>query len=237
MTPDDATLHGSRVLVTGASRGYGAAIARALAARGARLLLTATQEARLTRVADDCRAAGADTTALELDLASPDSIDALASALAATVPRLEGVVLNAGVLGPTGPLDACDPDQVAHAVQADMLGQARLLSRLSPLIADGAGVVLVTSGAAGRPGYAGYALGKAGLEALGLMLRDEWAHRGIRVVAINPGPVRTDMRAQAHPQEDPATVPPPSERVAPVLAVLAGEDPGPRVQAAEWGLS
>lgn len=237
MTPDDATLHGSRVLVTGASRGYGAAIARALAARGARLLVTATQEGRLARVADDCRAAGADTTALELDLASPDSIDALATAVAATVPRLEGVVMNAGVLGPTGPLDACDPDQVAEAVQVDMLGQARLLTRLSPVLADGAGVVLVTSGAAARPGYAGYALGKAGLEALGLMLREEWAHRGIRVVAINPGPVRTDMRAQAHPEEDPATVPPPSERVAPVLAVLAGEDPGPRVQAAEWGLA
>ena len=237
MTPDDATLHGSRVLVTGASRGYGAAIARALAARGARLLLTATQESRLVRVADDCRAAGADTTAMTLHLSSPDSIDALATAVAAAVPRLEGVVMNAGVLGPTGPLDACDPDQVAEAIQVDMLGQARLLTRLSPVIVDGAGVVLVTSGAAGRPGYAGYALGKAGLEALGLMLREEWAHRGIRVVAINPGPVRTDMRAQAHPQEDPATVPPPSERVAPVLAVLAGEDPGPRVQAAEWGLS
>lgn len=237
MTPDDATLHGSRVLVTGASRGYGAAIARALAARGARLLLTATQEGRLARVADDCRAAGAETTALELDLASSDSIDGLAHAVAATVPRLEGVVMNAGVLGPTGPLDACDPDQVARAIQVDMLGQARLLARLSPVIADGAGVVLVTSGAAARPGYAGYALGKAGLEALGLMLRGEWAHRGIRVVAINPGPVRTDMRAQAHPEEDPATVPPPSERVAPVLAVLAGEDPGPRVQAAEWGLA
>lgn len=237
MTPDDATLHGSRVLVTGASRGYGAAIARALAARGARLLVTATQEGRLARVADDCRAAGADTTALELDLASDGSIDALADALAATVPRLEGVVMNAGVLGPTGPLDACDPDQVARAIQVDMLGQARLLTRLSPMLADGAGVVLVTSGAAARPGYAGYALGKAGLEALGLMLREEWAHRGIRVVAINPGPVRTDMRAQAHPEEDPATVPPPSERVAPVLAVLAGEDPGLRVQAAEWGLA
>ncbi len=237
MTPDDATLHGSRVLVTGASRGYGAAIARALAARGARLLVTATQEGRLARVADDCRAAGADTTALELDLASDGSIDALADAVAATVPRLEGVVMNAGVLGPTGPLDACDPDQVARAIQVDMLGQARLLTRLSPMLADGAGVVLVTSGAAARPGYAGYALGKAGLEALGLMLREEWAHRGIRVVAINPGPVRTDMRAQAHPEEDPATVPPPSERVAPVLAVLAGEDPGPRVQAAEWGLA
>ncbi len=237
MTADDATLDGSRVLVTGASRGYGAAIARVLAARGARLILTATDPPRLSRVVDDCRAAGAQVTPLGLDLASATSIDACARAVAAEVPRLDGVVMNAGVLGPTGPLDSCDPDDVAGAMQVDMIGQVRLLQRLSPVIADHAGVVLVTSGAAGRAGYAGYALGKAGLEALGLMLRDEWAPRGIRVVAVNPGPVRTDMRAQAHPEEDPATVPPPAERVAPVLAVLAGEDPGPRVQAAEWGLS
>lgn len=237
MAQDDATLDGSRVLVTGASRGYGAAIARALAARGARLLLTATDPGHLARVAADCRASGAQVTTLALDLASPESIDAVADAVAAEVPRLEGVVMNAGVLGPTGPLDSCDPDGVAHAIQVDMAGQVRLLQRLSPVVADRAGVVLVTSGAAGRPGYAGYALGKAGLEALGLMLRDEWAHRGIRVTCINPGPVRTDMRAQAHPGEDPATVPPPAERVAPVLAVLQGHDPGPRVQAAEWGLS
>jgi NAD(P)-dependent dehydrogenase (short-subunit alcohol dehydrogenase family) len=237
MTADDATLDGSRVLVTGASRGYGAAIARALAARGARLVLTATDPSRLARVADDCRAAGAQVTTLGLDLASADSVDAAAAAVAAELPRLEGLVLNAGVLGPTGPLDSCDPDDVAHAMQVDMIGQVRLLQRLSPVIAERAGVVLVTSGAAGRPGYAGYALGKAGLEALGLMLREEWAPRGIRVVAVNPGPVRTDMRAQAHPAEDPATVPSPAERIAPVLAVLAGDDPGPRVQAAEWGLS
>lgn len=237
MTADGATLGGARVLVTGASRGYGAAVARALAAHGAHLLLSATEPAHLARVTTDCQAQGAQVTPLVLDMASRESIDAAAAAVAAAVPRLEGVVLNAGVLGPMGPLDACEPDATARAIQVDMLGQLRLLQRLSPVIADRAGVVLVTSGAAGRPGYAGYALGKAGLDSLGVMLRDEWAHRGIRVVAVNPGPVRTDMRAQAHPEEDPATVPPPSERVAPVLAVLAGDDPGPLVQASEWGLS
>jgi NAD(P)-dependent dehydrogenase (short-subunit alcohol dehydrogenase family) len=237
MAADGANLDGSRVLVTGASRGYGAAVARALAARGARLLVTATDAAHLTRVVDDCHAVGCECTPLALDLSQPGSIDDLATAVAAEVPRLEGAVLNAGVLGPTGPLDRADPDAIRRAIEVDFTGQVRLLQRLSPLLADRAGVVLVTSGAAARPGYGAYALGKAGLEALGLMLRDEWADRGIRVVAVNPGPVRTDMRAQAHPAEDPATVPPPSERVAPVLAVLAGDDPGARVQAAEWGLS
>ena len=237
MAVDGATLDGARVLVTGASRGYGAAVARALAARGAHLVLTATDPAHLARVDAQCRDAGSAPDLVALDLASPDSVDDAAAQVARVVPRLEGVVLNAGVLGPLGPLDAVDPDAIARAIDIDFTAQVRLLQRIAPLIADHAGVVLVTSGAAGRPGYGAYALGKAGLEALGLMLREEWSDRGIRVVAVNPGPVRTDMRAEAHPGEDPATVPPPAERVAPVIAVLEGADPGPRVQASEWGLS
>lgn len=237
MPADRANLVGSRVLVTGASRGYGAAIARALAAHDARLVLTATDTGHLAHVMERCVDAGAQCTAVALDLADEGSIDRAAAEVATAVPRLEGVVLNAGVLGPTGPLDRADPDAIRHAIDADFTGQVRLLQRLSPMIAQEAGVVLVTSGAAGRPGYGAYALGKAGLEALGLMLREEWADRGIRVVCVNPGPVRTDMRAEAHPGEDPATVPPPSERVDPVLAVLAGDDPGPLVQASEWGLA
>ena len=237
MNADGATLDGARVLVTGASRGYGAAIARALAARGAHLVLTATDPAHLARVAQQCADDGAACDLVALDLSSPESVDAAAVQVGRVVPRLEGVVLNAGVLGPVGPLDSLDADATGRAIDVDLTGQVRLLQRIAPLIADQAGVVLVTSGAAARAGYGAYAIGKAGLEAVGLMLRDEWAPRGIRVVAVNPGPVRTDMRAEAHPAEDPATVPPPAERVAPVIAVLEGADPGPRVQASEWGLS
>lgn len=236
MAPDDADLTGSRILVTGASRGYGAALARALAMRGARLVLTATDVRHLDKVIADCRGAGAECHPVALDLASPASVDAAVAGIGALVPRLEGAVLNAGVLGPVGPLAQLDPDEVWHALEVDLLGQVRLARGLAPLLAERSGVVLVTSGAAGRPGYGAYALGKAGLEALGLMLRDEWAPRDVRVVCVNPGPVRTAMRAEAHPEEDPATVPPPAERIAPVLAVLGGHDPGPRVEAAEWGI-
>lgn len=237
MAPDRAALRGARVLVTGASRGYGAAIARALSAAQAHLVLTATATAHLERVAGDCRADGAACELVELDLDSPMSVDAAAGRVAALVPRLEGVVLNAGVLGPLGPLADADPDAIRRALEVDLVNQVRLVQRLAPLLADRAGVVLVTSGAAGRAGYGAYAIAKAGLDAVGVMLRDEWAGRGIRVVAVNPGPVRTAMRAEAHPEEDPATVPPPGARVDAVLAVLCGDDPGPRVQAAEWGLS
>jgi NAD(P)-dependent dehydrogenase (short-subunit alcohol dehydrogenase family) len=236
MAADGADLTGARILVTGASRGYGAAIARALADRGAHVLATATDVGHLAKVRGDCLASGARCDALALDLSSRASVDALGQAVGEAVPRLEGLVLNAGVLGPVGPLDHGEPDAVWHAIEVDLLGQVRLAQRLAPLLADRAGVVLVTSGAAGRPGYGAYAIAKAGLEAMGRMLREEWAPRGIRVVAVNPGPVRTSMRAEAHPEEDPATVPPPAARIAAILAVLAGADPGPRVEASEWGM-
>lgn len=237
MSGDAAMLKGSRVLVTGASRGYGAAVARALAVQGARLILTATESAHLERVGQDCRAAGAIVDVVVLDLSSVASVDAAAGSVAALVPRLEGVVMNAGIIGRRAPLGEADVDDVRHVLEVDLLNQVRLLQRIDPLIARDAAVVLVTSGAAGRAGWAGYALAKAGMEAAVRMLRDEWADRHVRVVAVNPGPIRTRMRAAAHPEEDPSTVPHPSARVGPVLAILAGEDPGPRIEASEWGLA
>lgn len=235
MRGDAAMLKGSRVLVTGASRGYGAAVARALAAHGAHLILTATDPAHLVRVVQDCRAAGTHVDSVVLDLASSQSVDAAAVAVAARAPRLEGVVMNAGIIGAKGMLGDVDVDDVRHVLEVDLQNQVRLLQRIDPLIAHDAGVVLITSGAAGRPGWAGYALAKAGLEVAGQMLREEWSDRRIRVVAVNPGPIRTRMRAAAHPHEDPSTVPHPSARVQAVLAILAGEDPGPRAEASEWG--
>ena len=115
--------------------------------------------------------------------------------------------------------------------------QLRLIQGLAPLMASGAGVVIITSGAASKPGRGAYGLTKGMLDVAADVLRAEWAGRDVRVVRVNPGPLRTDMRAAVHPEEDPATVPPPSERVPPVIAVLKGADPGPCIQAAEWGLS
>lgn len=239
MTPGDAaTLDGARVLVTGASRGYGAAIARSLAAEGAHIIITATDVVRLTRVADDCRALGAvSVEALPLQLADADSVDALAAAVGDLVPRLEGVVLNASIIGARGPIAHIDPTETTAAVAVNVVHQLRLLQRLDPLMARGAAVVVVTSGAASKPGRGAYGLTKGMMDVAADMLRAEMADRDVRVVRVNPGPMRTDMRAEMYPDEDPATVPPPAERVAPVIAVLAGTDPGPFVEASEWGLA
>lgn len=98
----------------------------------------------------------------------------------------------------------------------------------------GAAIVNVTSGAAGRAGWGAYAISKLAVNALTDMLREELADRRIRCVAVDPGAMRTPMRATAYPEEDPATLPTPAERVAAFVAIGAGVDPGPRVRAAAW---
>ena len=207
---DAATLDGARVLVTGASRGYGAAIARALAAEGAYLLLTATDAGRLGPVADECRALGAaDVQCLALDLGDADSVDALTADVRALVPRLEGVVLNASIVGARGPIAQIAPADMQAAIVVNVTHQLRLINGIEGLIARGAGVVVVTSGAASKPGRGAYGLTKGMMDVVADVLREEWIDREVRVVRVNPGPLRTDMRAAVYPDEDPATVPPP----------------------------
>jgi NAD(P)-dependent dehydrogenase (short-subunit alcohol dehydrogenase family) len=235
---DAATLDGARVLVTGASRGYGAAIARALATEGACLLLTATDAARLGPVADECRGLGAaDVHCLALDLGDAASVDALTDEVRNLVPRLEGVVLNASIVGARGPIAQIAPADMEAAIAVNVTHQLRLINGIEGLIGRGAGVVVITSGAASKPGRGAYGVTKGMMDVVADVLREEWVDREVRVVRVNPGPLRTDMRAAVYPDEDPATVPPPSERVPPVIAVLKGANPGPRIQASEWGLS
>jgi NAD(P)-dependent dehydrogenase (short-subunit alcohol dehydrogenase family) len=239
MSPGDAaTLDGARVLVTGASRGYGSAIARALATEGAHLLITATDAARLAPIADECRALGAAAVeCLSLDLGSAESVDALVASVTDLVPRLEGVVLNASIVGARGPIAEIAPADMEAALTVNVTHQLRLIHGVGPLIARGGALVVITSGAAAKPGRGAYGLTKGMMDVAADVLREEWSDREVRVVRVNPGPLRTDMRAAVYPDEDPATVPPPSERVPPVIAVLKGADPGPRIQASEWGLS
>jgi NAD(P)-dependent dehydrogenase (short-subunit alcohol dehydrogenase family) len=116
----------------------------------------------------------------------------------------------------------------------NVTGTLALIQSVLPGMSHGAAIVNVTSGAAGRPSWGAYGVSKLALDGITGMLRQELADGAIRCVGVNPGPARTAMRAGAYPDEDPATVPHPSSLVEPFIAIAAGADPGPHVEAAQW---
>lgn len=217
--------------MTGASRGLGRALAESFAAEGARLVLTATREEHLAsvlaRVGD--RAEG-----VALELGDAASTQHAARRAVAILGRVDVVVLNAGPLGVLAPLAEYPVEVWQATIDAGLTGNLRFVQGVLPAMSDGGAIVTVSSGAAGRPGWGAYAVAKAAFDGVIAMLREELAPRGIRCVSIDPGGVRTRMRAAAYPGEDPATVPHPSSVVEPFVAVAAGADPGPRVEAREW---
>ncbi len=227
-------LDGARVIVTGASRGLGRAVAEAVAGEGGRLVVTATRREHLEGLLARLGERGGDAHAVALDLADPDSVRAAASEAVAVLGRVEGLVNNAGLLGVRRPLAGYPMDVWEHVMAVNLTGTLRLTQAVLPAMSRGGAIVNVSSGAAGRPTWGAYSISKLALDGVTRILREELADREIRCVGINPGGTRTEMRAAAYPDEDPATVPHPSSRVEPFIAVLAGEDPGPHVEAGQW---
>lgn len=227
-------LQGQRVVITGASRGFGAALAIAFAAEGARLALTATDRDHLTPVVRALADSGHEAIALEMDLRKRDSIDRACATALDELGGIDVVIANAGLLEYRGPLLDCPPEIWDDVTSVTVDGTFSLLRALVPSMGDGGAIINVTSAAAGRADWAAYGVSRLALNGITQILREELAGRNIRVVAVNPGPVRTEMRAAAYPDEDPATVAEPSERVEPFLAIAAGADPGWFVEASEW---
>lgn len=183
-------------VVTGASSGIGAATAEALAAAGHPLVLGARRLDRLEQVAERITAAGGTATALELDLASPTSIDSFAGKAAAEAGPLDIVVSNAGDVVPFTVLDA-DPSEFATSVHVNLLGAQRLLAALGPpMVEQGHGdIVFVTSDVTIRPRthMAAYVTAKAGLEGMARAMQMELEGTGVRVGMVRPGPSSTEQ--------------------------------------------
>lgn len=233
----DKSLQGRVALITGASRGIGAAVAKAYAEAGAHVVLTARNTKALEALDDDIRNAGGTATLIPLDLLDHDKIDTLGPALAEKFGRLDIFVGNAGMLGTLGPLGHAKANEWDRVINLNLTANFRLIRTLDPLLraSDAGRVILVTSGAAeGYRAYWGaYAVSKAGLEALARSYKAETDKTNIRVNLLDPGRVRTTMRAEAFPGEDPQTLQTPDEIVEAFLRLAnpSCKSHGERVQA------
>jgi NAD(P)-dependent dehydrogenase (short-subunit alcohol dehydrogenase family) len=213
-------------LVTGASRGIGAATALALSAAGYHLILAGRDEKRLAEVDDRIHAAGGTATIAPFDLADDAAIDRLASAIGGRWGKLDALVLNAGILGTLAPLAHIEPKEWNAVLAANLTANWRLLRAFDAWLrrSDAADVVAITSsvGAAPRAYWGSYAVSKAALESLITIYGLETAAiTAIRTHIIDPGATRTHMRERAYPGEDPATVKPPEDAAAMIAAALA----------------
>lgn len=223
-------LRGRIALITGASRGIGAALARAFAAEGAHVVLTARNTAALERLDDDIRTAGGQATLIPLDLLDFAKVDMLGPALAEKFGRVDIFVANAGMLGTLTPLPHAEAAEWDRVFGVNVTANFRLIRTLDPLLraSDAGRAIFVTSGAAhgARAYWGAYAASKAALESMARSYAAETAQTPLRVNIVDPGRVRTKMRAEAYPGEDPMTLPAPDDIVETFIALASPDHSG-----------
>lgn len=227
---------GKLALVTGASRGIGAAIAETLAGAGAHVILVARSTGGLEEVEERIHLGGGSATIAPLDLTEGESIGKLATAVGERWGRLDLLVLNAAMLGSLTPVEHIDPKEYGRILSINLLANQALIAAFDPLLrgSDKAEVVAVTSsvGREARAFWGAYGSSKAALDALLGAYADETAYTGkLRVTILDPGATRTRMRALAFPGEEPEQVKPPEVVAARLLELLQDDgETGRRVR-------
>ncbi|HEY0012905.1 MAG TPA: SDR family NAD(P)-dependent oxidoreductase [Allosphingosinicella sp.] len=229
-------LDGRLALVTGASRGIGAATAEALAAAGAHVVLTARTAEDLEKVEERIHAAGGSATIAPLDLIDGDSVGQLAAAVRGRWEALDVLVLNAATLGTLTSVPAIDGKEFARVLTLNVVAQQAMIAAFDPMLRNSAGAALlaVTSsvGAKPRAYWGAYGASKAALETLILSYADEVRNTtAIRTAIVDPGATRTVMRTRAFPGEDETTLKPPSAVAEAIVAMLrSGFESGHRLE-------
>jgi NAD(P)-dependent dehydrogenase (short-subunit alcohol dehydrogenase family) len=211
---DSKSFSGRVALVTGASRGIGAATAEVLGTAGAHVILVARTASALEEVEERIHAVGGTATIAPLDLTEGESIGKLAGAVAERWEKLDILVLNAAMLGSLTPVQDIDPKEFSRLLSLNLLANQALIAAFDPLLkrAERADIVALTSSVGSEPRafWGAYGSSKAALEVLLGAYADETEYTGrVRVHIVDPGATRTRMRALAFPGEEPNSVKPP----------------------------
>ena len=220
-------LDGCIALITGASRGIGRTLALALAREGAEIIALARTVGALEELDDEISALGSKATLVPLDIRDFDAIDRLGADIAKRWKRLDILIGNAGVLGPVSPVPHISPENWQEVIDVNLTANYRLIRSMDPLLraSDAGRAVFISSGVAKNalPFFGGYATSKAALAMLVRTYALECEKTRLKVNLLNPGPMRTKMRAAAFPGERPETVPAP-DKLVPLLMKLVDPD-------------
>ncbi|MEM6781567.1 MAG: SDR family NAD(P)-dependent oxidoreductase [Pseudomonadota bacterium] len=226
---DPVDLSGKIALITGASRGIGAAVAKAYAKAGAHVILVARSEKGLEDVDDTIRSESGKATLMPVDLTNLEDLDKIGPTIFERFSGLDIFVGNAGLLGTLTPLTHMKSDEWDNVINVNLNANFRLIRTLDPLLqkSENGRAIFVTTGSSvthGRAYWGSYGVSKAALETLVNTYADETKNTNMRVNMVEPGTVRTDMRASAAPGEDPMTLPTPDEIMPEFLNLAADSE-------------
>ena len=216
-------LAGRIALITGASRGIGAAVALELARNGAHVVAVARTVGGLEELDDAIKAVGGSATLVPLDLKDQDGIDRLGGSIHERYGKLDILIGNAGVLGVLSPLGHVEPKIWDDVVAVNVTANWRLIRAFDPLLrmSEAGRAVFISSGAgsSGTPYWGPYAVSKAALDMLARTYAAETTKTNVKVNLFNPGPIRTKMRAAAMPGEDPLRLDTPEQAAREIVAL------------------
>ena len=234
-----SVLEGKVAMVTGASQGLGRALALAYAREGAMLVINSRNYESIRDVVEEIHSLGVEVLGIGADVTSSSDVEDLVDVAVEHYDRIDVLVNNAGLLGPRVAIEEYPEDEWRRVLDANLTGPFLVSKAAIPYMREGASIVNVTSGVSieGRAQWGAYSASKFGMEGLTQILAAELKDRGIRVNSVDPGGMRTGMRAVAYPDEDPTTRITPEENTAVFLYLASNESrdiTGERFKAQEF---
>ena len=235
-------LQGKVALITGASQGLGRALALAYAKEGASLVVNSRNEGSIRPVAEEIEGLGTEVHTVAADVSKGEDARRLVDEAVGRFGGIDVLVNNAGVLGPRVAIEDYPEDEWRRVIDANLTGPYLVSRAAIPHMGEGGSIINVVSGVSvdGRAEWGAYSVSKFGMEGLSQILAAELEDRGIRSNAVDPGGMRTGMRAAAYPEEDPQTRITPEENTAVFLYLASDESKsvtGQRFKAQEFGKS